>query len=381
MSKINEQPSIKCPKCGAQIDVNEILYRQVEADVEMSLRKSVEKEVRDEHSEENKSMRKELDQKNRELKDFHKTKAELARTEREKDELRTKIESEEEQKFNKKLHEERLKIQKNEASRVELKMQEQDALISSLNKQLEDAQREIAQGPAQRQGEVQELAIEKWLMESFPSDTITEIKKGTRGADCLHVVNTRARKSCGSIYYESKRTRKFQPTWIEKFKNDMREKAADIGVIVTDAMPRGMDRMGLRDGVWICSFEEFKGLCKVLRESVVQISQSVAAQENRGDKMSLLYDYLTSNEFKLQIEAIVEGFTQMQLDLNTERRAMENAWKKREKQIDKVLLNTNYMYSSIKGIAGSVVPSVPQLEFQPDGELRNTRSRKGRRRP
>lgn len=371
----------KCPESGAQIDVNEILYRQVEADVERSLRESVEKEVRDEYSEENKSMQEELDQKNHELKDFHKTKAELRRTEREKDELRTKIEAEEEQKFNKKLREERLKIQKNEASRAELEMQERDALISSLEKQLEDAQREITQGPTQRQGEVQELAIEKWLMESFPSDTITEIKKGARGADCLHVVNTRVRKSYGSIYYESKRTRKFQPTWIEKFKNDMREQAADIGVIVTDAMPRGMDRMGLRNGVWICSFEEFKGLCKVLRESVVQISQSVAAQENRGDKMSLLYDYLTSNEFKLQIEAIVEGFTQMQSDLNTERRAMESAWKKREKQIDKVLLNTNYMYSSIKGIAGSVVPHVPQLEFQPESEPRNTRSRKGRRRP
>lgn len=381
MNKINEQPSIKCPKCGAQIDVNEILYRQVEVDVERSLRKSVEKEIRDEHSEENKSMREELDQKNHELKNFHKMKAELARTEREKDELRTKIEAEEEGKFNKKLREERLKIQKNEANRVELKVREQDALISSLNKQLEDAQREITQGPTQRQGEVQELAIEKWLTESFPLDTISEIKKGVRGADCLHVVNTRARQSCGTIYYESKRTRTFQSTWIEKFKKDLREQNADVGVIVTETMPRDMDRMGLREGIWICSFEEFKGLCKVLRESVIQISQSAAAQENRSDKMSHLYDYLTSNEFKLQIEAIVEGFTQMQSDLNTERRAMENLWKKREKQIDKVLINTNHMYSSIRGIAGNVVPSVPQLEFQSDNEARNPRTPKGRRRP
>lgn len=212
-------------------------------------------------------------------------------------------------------------------------------------------------------------------------DTIAEIKKGARGADCLQVVNTRARQNCGSIYYESKRTRNFQSTWIEKFKKDLREKNADVGVIVTETMPRDMDRMGLLKGIWICSFEEFKGLCAVLRESVIQISQSMVAQENKADKMSHLYDYLTSNEFKLQIEAIVEGFIQMQNDLNTERRAMESSWKKREAQINKVLLNTNHMYSSVKGIAGSVVPSVPQLEFQPESEPRNTHSRKGRRRP
>lgn len=247
MNKINEQPSIKCPKCGAQIDVNEILYRQVEVDVERSLRKSVEKEIRDKHSEENKSMREELDQKNHELKNFHKMKAELARTEREKDELRTKIEAEEEGKFNKKLREERLKIQKNEASRVEFKVREKDDLISSLNKQLEDAQREITQGPTQRQGEVQELAIEEWLTESFPLDEVAEIQKGVRGADCLHVVKTTTGQNCGSIYYESKRTKNFQPKWIEKFKNDLREKNANVGVIVTETMPRGMDRMGLRE--------------------------------------------------------------------------------------------------------------------------------------
>lgn len=381
MSKINEQPSVKCPECGAQIDVNDILYRQVEADVERSLRESMEKEVRDEYSEESKSMREELDQKNHELKDFHKMKAELARAEREKDELRTKIEADEEQKFNKKLREERMKIQKDEASRVELKMQEQGALISSLNKQLEDAQRGIAQGPTQRQGEAQELAIEKWLTESFPSDEVAEIQKGMRGADCLHVVKTTTGQNCGSIYYESKRTKNFQPKWIDKFKKDLREKKANVGVMVTETMPRGMDRMGLREGIWICSFEEFKGLCAVLRESVIQISQSMVAQENKADKMSLLYNYLTSNEFKFQIEAIVEGFTQMQNDLNAEQRAMERLWEKRGKQIDKILTNTIRMYSSVEGIAGSVVPSIPQLEFPLGNEASSPRSPKGRRRP
>jgi hypothetical protein len=215
----------------------------------------------------------------------------------------------------------------------------------------------------QRQGEAQELVIEEWLAGQFPLDTIEEIKKGALGADCLQTVNTRTRQNCGSIYYESKRTKAFQPAWIEKFKADIREKNANIGVLVTEVMPSDMDRMGLRDGVWICTFEEFKGLCSVLRESIIEISRAITTQENKGEKMGMLYDFLTGNEFRMQVEAIVEGFTQMQSDLESEKRSMQGIWKKREKQIQKVLLNTNHMYHSIRGIAGSAVQSVPLLEL------------------
>jgi len=90
---------------------------------------------------------------------------------------------------------------------------------------------------------------------------------------------------------------------------------------------------------------------------------AVSSQENKGEKMSMLYDYLTSNEFKLQIEGIVEGFTQMQIDLDAEKRAIEGHWRRREKQIRKVLHNTNFMYNSIKGIAGDAVLPIKQLEF------------------
>jgi hypothetical protein len=131
-------------------------------------------------------------------------------------------------------------------------------------------------------------------------------------------------------------------------------------------MPADMDRMGLKEGIWICSFDEFKALCEVLRESVIQISGAIATQENKGEKMGMLYDFLTSNEFRLQIEAIVEGFTQMKTDLEKEQRAMASMWKKREKQIDKVLLNTTYMYGSIKGIAGNAVQTVSLLELPVD---------------
>jgi hypothetical protein len=223
--------------------------------------------------------------------------------------------------------------------------------------------RKQEQGSMQLQGEVQELAIEEWLAANFPLDSIEEIKKGARGGDCIQTVNTRTSQNCGTIYYESKRTKDFQPSWIEKFKSDIRIKGANIGVLVTEVLPSDMDRMGLKEGIWICTYDEFKGLCKVLRESIVQVSNALASQENKGDKMVILYDYLTSNTFHMQIEAIVEGFTQMKIDLDSEKRSMQKSWKMREKQIEKVIDNTIDMYGSIKGIAGSAIQDIKQLDM------------------
>lgn len=251
-------------------------------------------------------------------------------------------------------------------SKADLKIAELQIQLDEQKKLAAEMQRKAGQGSMQLQGEVQELAIEEWLKDSFPLDTIDEIKKGARGADCLHIVNTRMRQACGSIYYESKRTKDFQKSWIEKFKTDMREKGAAFGVLVTDVMPDGLERMGQKDGIWICTYTEFKGLCCVLRDAVIRLSEAQATQENKGDKMVMLYDYLTGSEFRSRVEAIVEGFVQMKTDLDSERRAMESIWKKREKQIDKVALNTNLMYGSMKGIAGSSIGNIQALEL-PEG--------------
>ncbi len=261
------------------------------------------------------------------------------------------------------------KIRLKEKDKYELKLKEKDKQLQDQKKLAEEMRRKAEQGSMQSQGEVQEMAIEEWLVRKFPLDTIQEIKKGERGADCLQIVHTRTQQNCGSIYYESKRTKAFQPTWIEKFKSDIREKNANIGVLVTETMPADMKRMGLKDGIWICSFNEFKGLCAVLRESVVQISTAIVTQENKGDKMGMLYDFVTSNEFKLQVEAIVAGFTQMKSDLESEQRAMRGIWKKREKQIDKVLSNTTDMYGSIKSIGDNVIQPVSLLELPTDDDV------------
>ena len=410
---------IECPNCGHAIDVNDILFHQITEDVQKefndklaSERKAMqekanaladkEKQIKEneakfqeqlnngieagikskqaevekalrlkleaEQAEQMKSVQEELNEKNLQLKELNQTRIENERLKREKDEIKERIEMEAEKKLNEAIQLEKEKAQKLADEKNELKLKDRDNLIEQLKEQLTEAKRKAEQGSMQAQGESQELAIEEWLANEFPYDTIDEIKKGERGADCIQIVNTPHQQNCGSIYYESKRTKHFQPSWIEKFKEDIRDKNADIAVLVTEAMPADMDRAGLMEGIWICTYEEFKFLSGVLRQSLIKLSTAIATQENKGDKMNMLYDYLTSNEFKLQIEGIVEGFVQMQTDLESEKRSMMSIWKKREKQIEKVLHNTNFMYSSIKGIAGNAVPEVKLLELTDEEE-------------
>lgn len=332
-------------------------------DEKILLETSIKQKLENEQSERLRIMREELDNKTDQIKDLNKTKAEIESLRREKETLKESIEADLARKMSEQMQTEREKIRKLEEEKNDLKIRELMIKLEDQKKLTEEMKRKQEQGSMQLQGEVQELAIEEWLNNNFPLDTIEEIKKGARGGDCIQIVNTHTRQNCGKIYYESKRTKDFQPSWIEKFKADMREKEADIGVLVTDALPVGFDRIGNKDGVWVCTFEEFKGLCSVLREFVIQISQAIASQENKGDKMHLLYDYLTSNTFRMQIEAIVEGFSSMKNELDKEKRAMSRIWKEREKQIEKVITNTIDMYGSIRGIAGNAVKPVQALEL------------------
>ncbi len=412
-----DRTTIECPSCGTDIDVNDILYQQVDeqlktkyqADLarekkrfaslqsDLDAEKAALEQAREEQTEKLEAMlrdrlrqkeaeltkrvkdaaeseqkdaldmlRTELEDKSKKLKDLNRSKAELEKIKREKNELAETLRAEAEKQLNERIAAERERISREESGKTELKMKELQKQLEDQKKLTAEMKRKQEQGSVQMQGEVQELVIEEWLAAQFPLDVIQEIKKGERGGDCLQIVHTRNRQNCGSIYYESKRTKHFQPSWLEKFKLDIQDKNADIGVLVTQVMPADMPRMGLRDGVWVCSFEEFKGLSAVLRESVVRISRALVTQENRGDKMGLLYDYLTSNEFRLQIESIVEGFTQMKSDLEREQRSMRANWKKREKQIEKVLLNTTGMYGSIKGIAGNAIQDIGMLELDED---------------
>ncbi|MFA4867014.1 MAG: DUF2130 domain-containing protein [Pedobacter sp.] len=251
-------------------------------------------------------------------------------------------------------------IRKQEAEKTNLKDTEHQLRVKELEKQLDDQKklaeemkRKAEQGSMQLQGEVQELILEELLRNAFPFDLVTEVGKGVRGADCVHHVRNQFGQDCGKIIYESKRTKDFSMEWIEKLKKDMRSMGVDVAVIVTQAYPKGMDCFGEKDGVWICSFDEVKAVSYILRDGIVKLFSATKSQENRGDKMHMLYDYLTSREFSEQWKAIREGFMSMKLSIQKERDAMERLWKAREKQLEKVMLNATHIRGSIEGIAGT----------------------------
>ncbi|WP_316833123.1 DUF2130 domain-containing protein [Pedobacter aquatilis] len=234
-----------------------------------------------------------------------------------------------------------------------LKLAEKDKQLEDQKKLAEEMKRKAEQGSMQLQGEVQELILEELLRSNFPFDLIEEVGKGVRGADCVQLVRNQFGQECGKIIYESKRTKDFGGDWIEKLKKDMRSMGVDVAVIVSQCYPKGMTSFGQRDGVWICSFEEVNAVAYVLRDGILRLASAMKSQENRGDKMHMLYDYLTGAEFSEQWKAIREGFMSMKLSIQRERDAMERLWKAREKQLEKVLLNATHIRGSIEGIAGS----------------------------
>lgn len=254
-------------------------------------------------------------------------------------------------------------IRKQESEKNELKVKEYDKKVEDQKRLIEEMQRKIEQGSMQMQGEVMELALEDLLRSEFPFDLIDEVKKGSIGADVVQTVVNSLQQVCGKIIYESKRTKTFSDGWIEKLKTDQREEGAAIAVLVTEVMPKDMAKFGKRDDVWICSFQEAKNLIHVLREMLVKLHSVKAAEVNKGDKMSLIYQYIISDEFRNRVEGIVEAFSIMKNDIEKEKRLFMKTWKEREKQIEKVLHNTISMYGSVKGIAGNAVGNVKDLEL------------------
>ena len=248
-----------------------------------------------------------------------------------------------------KLEEQRTNAKETE---YQLRMKEMEKQIEDQKKLVDEMKRKAEQGSMQMQGEVQELLLENLLRGSFPFDVIMEVGKGVRGADCIQTIRNQFGQECGKIIYESKRAQHFSIDWIEKLKAEMRTLGADVAVIVTQSMPKDMDQFGEKNGVWICSFAEVRALAHILRDGIIKIYNASRSQENKGDKMHLLYDYLTGQEFAEQWKAIREGFLSMRMSIQRERDAMEKLWKAREKHLEKVLLNAAHIRGSIEGIAG-----------------------------
>lgn len=330
-------------KLKMEAEIQEQLRKNISADYENQLR--VLRENKDETEEKLKEARK------KEL-DFLKKMQDLQTKEAELD-----------LEVQKKLQQERQliteQIRKQEIEKNTLKDNEYNLKLKELEKQLDDQKklaeemrRKAEQGSMQLQGEVQEQALEELLRSAFPFDIVSEVGKGVRGADCIQTVRNNIGMECGKIIYESKRTEHFSAEWIDKLKTDMLGQGAEIAVIVTKTMPKDMQRFGEKQGVYICSFEEVKSLATVLRNAILKISDSRKSQENKGDKMVALYDYLTSQEFAGNWNAIRTGFRQLRNLLQKEREDFEKNFKKKEKQIELIIQNSLHISGSIEGIAG-----------------------------
>ncbi len=368
-------------------------------DERIKLKDALRKEAADEYGTQLKTLQNENEEKNSKLKILQQKEFEFSQKEKELKERSETMEMEMQKKLNEREEEIKLKAEAFATQKAEVQLKQKESefkrkqeqldieiarkvsdatervreeekmKLAEIQKQMEDQKSMIEemrkkseQGSMQLQGEVQELELESLLKSAFVFDKIEEVGKGIKGADCVQLVNTELGQLCGKIIYESKRTKAFSNEWLSKLKEDMRNTKADIAVIVTEALPKELNRFGMLDGVWVCTFAEVKSLAMVLRDSLIRINTAMQSQENKGDKMHMLYDYLTGNEFHQRMQAIVESFNTLQDDLNKERKSMMLTWEKRSKQLDKVMMNTIAMYGSVKGIAGGAVKEIKGLE-------------------
>lgn len=401
---------IKCPNCGFEFDVEEAITGKVEAHIrkeyelkmarqaelfhqektKLELRErelqnqekdlesviqeklkaaldlektNIEEQTKKALGQELELLRKENAQRNSELTEFKKKELEVLQREHDLKQAQEQLNLDMQKKLLEQQNEIEQRARQKERESFELEKRQLLKQIEDNKNLAEEMKRKAEQGSMQLQGEVQELALEETLRNTYPFDRIEEVPKGVRGADCIQRVVNSKQQECGSIVYESKRTKAFGGDWIDKLKQDQLTCKADIAILVTETMPSDMDRFGERNGVWICGFHEVRSVSFVLREMLLRLYGVQAAQHNRGDKKELLYSFFTSNEFAQLFRRVIENFEAMELQLSRERKAMNKLWAEREKQIWGVHENLTALFGSIKGIAGQELDGNGLLEL------------------
>jgi len=371
---------IICPNCGNQFELNESLKNEVEKELRgkmMDWQKKKEEEFEkqknllltdalkkagEETAAKMRSLEEEAKTKTQQLQDLQKKELDLMRDKNALEEKQKNLEVEIEKRFLEKRKEIEDSTVKREQELFDLKTKEYKLQMEQQQKLIEELKRKSEQGSMQLQGESQEVLLEEIIKEHFPFDLIEEVGKGVEGADCIQTVRNSIGIACGKIIYESKRTKGWNNNWVDKLKTDKRNTGADVAILVTQTFPKDMDGFGEKDGIWVCNFSEVSGVAHLLRNGIIKVYEAYKAQEGKGDKMQMLYDYLTGNEFRGQVEAIMEGFLAMKQGITKERIQMEKIWKEREKQLEKVLISTSGLYGSVKGIAGASVADIPLLD-------------------
>lgn len=288
---------------------------------------------------------------------------ELLKKQRELDEAKREIDLTVERRIQQGLNDARATAKREIEENLKLKVLEKDQTIQSMQKKIEELKQKAEQGSQQLQGEVQELELESLLAAKFPYDSIQPVPKGEFGGDILQIVFTNSAQNIGSILWESKRTKAWSDSWLAKLRDDQRAAKADISVLVSNTLPQGIDSFGLIDGVWVCSPRVAFPLAAILRNTLIEVSVARNLSQGLQTKTEMIYQYLTGPRFKLRIEAIVEAFSNMQDDLNKEKKAISKQWAKRDEEITRVMTATVGMYGDLQGIAGKSLQEIEGLEI------------------
>ena len=370
---------VVCPHCNKQVVVEDALRHQIEesikAEAEKTLEKKVEKaknEALEKYAKESKEenertlqdLKDQLAEKDKKVEQFREDELKLLKEKRKLEEANKDIELS----VARKVDEERKKIEEDASKRASeeyrLKEKENEKVIGDLKKALEEARRKAHQGSQQLQGEVLELDFEDTLKEEFTNDTIEPVEKGVKGADVRQIVKSPKGVVCGVILWENKRTKAWSDSWISKLKDDLRAEKANIPVIVSTVLPKEIQNgMGVKDGVWITNPQLAVMLATLLRKNLLDVGYQKAVDAHRGNKAEQLYAYITSHEFKQEIEAILETYNETKTQVTKERAAFERQWKLREKQAEKLLTTTARLVGGIQGEVGQAALPVKGLDL------------------
>lgn len=376
MTNSNNKMTVTCPKCQHKFSVDEALVPQIaeaRSQIETELRqkmldwqKNKEEILNKDVEEKLKALKKENEKKTEELKKTRELELKLLNEKKAFEDEKQTFEL----KVQRQMNEEREKIREN-VSKVlmeehQLKDAENLKKIADMSKMIEELKLKAGQGSQQLQGEVLELELEELLIKTFPLDEILPVGKGITGADVVQKVRDTQGKVCGSIIWESKRTKNWTEGWVMKLKDDLRASKGNVAVLVTSVLPPEINKFGPRDGIYVTNFESFLSVASLLRIALIEQNKTKLSVVGKNEKMDAIYNYLSGSEFRQRVEAIVESFSGMQSDLEKEKRMYTQIWAKREKQIQKVLDSTIGMHGDLQGLMGASLPQLPSLDIEID---------------
>jgi hypothetical protein len=305
-----------------------------------------------------------LEERDKKLAEAQKAQADLLRKQRELDDAKRELELTVEKRVQAGANATRAAARKEAEEEMKLKVMEKEQTITSMQKQIEELKRRAEQGSQQLQGDVQEVELEALLTSRFDRDTIQRVPKGEHGGDVLQRVVNLLGQECGTILWETKRTKNWSDGWLAKLRNDQRTVKAEISVIVSKALPPGVDAFEFIEGVWVAHPRVAIPVAVALRQTLIDVASARQSSEGQQTKMEMVYDYLTSPRFRHRVQAIVEAFSSMKEDLDKEKKAITKQWAKRDQQIERVMQATVGMYGDLQGIAGKTLQEIEGLEMK-----------------